>query len=75
MAVGDSDRRKSINPQVEVEPPIVCVCGDERSDERGGEWSGGEGGGQRLGLAIGPCPHHHTHPYGRHPVGSMGYWK
>jgi hypothetical protein len=22
MAVGDSDRRKSINPQVEVEPPI-----------------------------------------------------
>ncbi|CRL31462.1 unnamed protein product [Penicillium camemberti] len=26
------------------------VCGD-----RGGEWSGGEGGGQRLGLAIGPC--------------------
>ena len=21
----------------------------------GGEWSGGEKGGQRLGLAIGPC--------------------
>ena len=29
----------------------VDVCGDER----GGEWSGGEGGGHRLDLAIGPC--------------------
>jgi hypothetical protein len=37
----------------------VCVCGDERSDERGGEWSGGEGGGQRLGphtsIREAPC--------------------
>ena len=31
------------------------VSVDERGCERGGEWSGGEQGGQRLDLAIGPC--------------------
>jgi hypothetical protein len=31
----------------------VCVCGDERSDERGGEWSGGEGATIPVVMAVG----------------------
>ena len=31
------------------------MCVDERGGERRGKWSGGEKGGQRLDLAIGPC--------------------
>jgi hypothetical protein len=32
----------------------VLIYVDKRGGERGGEWSGGEKGGQHLNLTIGP---------------------